>query len=47
MIYIDIEMSKENREPRVIIHCNYDNLKKAEDLREKIKRAMEAIENEN
>ncbi len=47
MVDIDIEMTKYDRKPRVIIHCNYDNLNEAEELKNKIKKAMEVIENEN
>ncbi len=44
MVDIDIEMSNDYHEPRVIIHCNYDHREEAEELRTKIKKAMEVFD---
>jgi hypothetical protein len=46
MVYIDIETSNENREPRVVIHCNYDHREEAEELKDKIQKAMKEIESD-
>lgn len=39
-------MSNENRAPRVVIRCDYNHRDEADELRTKIKKAMEAFEND-
>lgn len=47
MVYIDLEISKDNREPRIIVHCDFEHMIEAENIIIDLKKAMEAIENEN
>ncbi len=46
MVDIDLETSNEHRKPRVIIQSNYDYMEEAEELRIKLKKAMEVIKDE-
>ena len=47
MVYIDLEISKDNREPRVIVHTDFEHMKEAEKLVIDLKKAMEAIKDES
>ncbi len=47
MVYIDLEIDKNNRKPRVIVHTDFEHMKEAEKLVIDLKKAMEVVENEN